>query len=62
MTVTAGYGGQLPLYNVLIIESESDGNVSGEPPPDQRLTRRDIHSLNEQRRRDQIKVICHSVR
>ncbi|XP_003385283.1 PREDICTED: max-like protein X [Amphimedon queenslandica] len=36
-------------------ESESDGNISGEPPPDQKLTKRDIHSINEQKRRDLIK-------
>ena len=39
-----------------IEEESSDGNISGEPPPDQKLTKRDIHSLNEQRRRDLIKV------
>ena len=42
----------LPLSS----ESESDGNISGEPPPDQKLTKRDIHSINEQKRRDLIKV------
>ena len=38
-------------------EYESDGNISGEPPPDQKFTttKRDIHTINEQRRRDQIK-------
>ena len=37
---------------------ESDGNVSGEPPPDHKYgaTKKDMHTFNEQRRRDMIKV------
>ena len=37
---------------------ESDGNISGDPPPDYKhgASKRDIHTINEQRRRDMIKV------
>ena len=43
---------------IVVEYDESDGNISGEPPPDYKYgtSKRDIHTINEQRRRDMIKV------
>ena len=51
------------LINYFVEYDESDGNVSGEPPPDYNYsaTKKDIHTINEQRRRDMIKVSTFTV-